>query len=243
MDQIVVISALIRRLPQPVRRLVGDMTNTDKVLSRLGLATDQDRFLMQDKDSEIAELKARLAEMEDTLRAIRGGDVDAFPMDGKDGKRVYTLKGAEEPYRVLVERMHESAVPSLALDGAILDLNLGGEMIVSVADALTSRQIPFVILTGYGPARVNTHCPEATVLDKPVDVQNFCRSGVPVFQGRRRAALRQRSLPFPAHPQMISVSARSGGGGGTPREARHRRSRAVSARGLPEPAGRTSGRG
>ena len=74
---------------------------------------------MQDKDSEIAGLKARLAEMEDTLRAIRGGEVDAFVMDGKDGKRVYTHKGAEEPYRVLAERMHESAV-TLASDGTVL---------------------------------------------------------------------------------------------------------------------------
>lgn len=74
---------------------------------------------------------------------------------------------------------------SQAVDGAVLDFNLGGEMIVPVADALTSRQIPFVILTGYGPARVNTHYPKATVLNKPIDVQSFAGA---VFRSFRGAA-------------------------------------------------------
>ena len=74
---------------------------------------------MRNKDSVIAELKTRLSEVEDALRAIRGGEVDAFVMDGKAGKQVYTLRGAEEPYRILVERMHERAI-TLASDGTVL---------------------------------------------------------------------------------------------------------------------------
>ena len=35
------------------------------------------------------------------------------------------------------------------LDGAVLDLNLQGEMAFPVADALMERDIPFVFLTGY----------------------------------------------------------------------------------------------
>lgn len=35
------------------------------------------------------------------------------------------------------------------LDGAVLDLNLQGEMAFPVADALMERRIPFVISTGY----------------------------------------------------------------------------------------------
>src|SRR6516164_2815923 len=35
------------------------------------------------------------------------------------------------------------------LDGAILDVNLRGEMAYPIADALTARGIPFVFTTGY----------------------------------------------------------------------------------------------
>ena len=38
------------------------------------------------------------------------GEVDSLLVEGPDGPRVYTLAGAEEPYRLLVERMCEAAV-------------------------------------------------------------------------------------------------------------------------------------
>jgi CheY-like chemotaxis protein len=37
-----------------------------------------------------------------------------------------------------------------AIDGAILDINLRGEMVFPLADALAERSIPFVYVTGYG---------------------------------------------------------------------------------------------
>jgi hypothetical protein len=46
-------------------------------------------------------------------------------------------------------------------------------MIVPVADTLTSLGIPFVIVTGYGPARMSAYYPHATVLNKPIDLKNF----------------------------------------------------------------------
>ncbi len=70
----------------------------------------------------IAVLEARLAEAEETLRAIRSGEVDAFLASGPDGDVVYTLQGADEGYRLFVERMAEGAV-TLALDGLILFCN------------------------------------------------------------------------------------------------------------------------
>jgi CheY-like chemotaxis protein len=36
-----------------------------------------------------------------------------------------------------------------ALDGAVLDINLQGEMVFPVADALMHRGVPFVFSTGY----------------------------------------------------------------------------------------------
>jgi PAS domain S-box-containing protein len=65
-----------------------------------------------------AELRARLEEAEETLRAIRAGEVDALVM----GDQVYSLKGAETPYRVLVEAMNEVAA-TLLPDGTLYYCN------------------------------------------------------------------------------------------------------------------------
>jgi two-component system, cell cycle sensor histidine kinase and response regulator CckA len=70
----------------------------------------------------IRELETRLEEAEETLTAIRSGMVDAFVGSGPDGDVIYTLQGADEGYRLFVERMAEGAV-TLALDGLILFSN------------------------------------------------------------------------------------------------------------------------
>ena len=71
---------------------------------------------------EFDNLRARLDEAEQTLEAIRSGDVDALVVYGEHGEKVYTLKGADEPYRVFVEDMKEGAV-TLSTDGTILYCN------------------------------------------------------------------------------------------------------------------------
>jgi PAS domain S-box-containing protein len=71
---------------------------------------------------ELDELRRRLQEAEETLDAIRSGEVDALVVSGPEGEQVFTLRGAEHPYRVLVESMNEGAV-SLATDGTILYCN------------------------------------------------------------------------------------------------------------------------
>jgi PAS domain S-box-containing protein len=70
----------------------------------------------------IDELRARLADAEETLRAIHSGDVDALVVQTQDGVQVFTLKGAEEPYRILVERMQEGAL-TLSSNGNIVYAN------------------------------------------------------------------------------------------------------------------------
>jgi diguanylate cyclase (GGDEF)-like protein/PAS domain S-box-containing protein len=59
--------------------------------------------------TENKELWARLAEFEETMRAIRAGEVDAFFVNDSKGHRVVTLEGGESAYRVLVEAMNEGA--------------------------------------------------------------------------------------------------------------------------------------
>ena len=67
-------------------------------------------------------LRLRLEEAEATLRAIGDGEVDAFVVTGEEGERVFTLTGADTPYRILVETMNEGAA-SLGSDGTILYCN------------------------------------------------------------------------------------------------------------------------
>ena len=72
--------------------------------------------------AEIAELRLRLEEAEETIRAIRSGAVDAVVVEEPHGPRVYTLQTADRPYRLLVEEMQQGAV-TLSNDGSIAYCN------------------------------------------------------------------------------------------------------------------------
>ncbi|HKQ38763.1 MAG TPA: histidine kinase [Verrucomicrobiae bacterium] len=62
------------------------------------------------KAQTIAQLKLRLAEATRTLSAIRQGTVDTLVVQGPKGAQILALKGADHPYRLLVEAMNEGAV-------------------------------------------------------------------------------------------------------------------------------------
>ncbi len=58
-------------------------------------------------------------------------------------------------------------------DAAVLDVNLGGETVFPVADALKHAGIPFVFITGYGQAGLSgAHTGHATIR-KPIDSTTF----------------------------------------------------------------------
>jgi CheY-like chemotaxis protein len=59
------------------------------------------------------------------------------------------------------------AVQREDLDLAILDVNVAGEPIYPVADALQQRGIPFVFSTGYGSAGIKDTYRNRPVLQKP----------------------------------------------------------------------------
>jgi len=73
--------------------------------------------------SELESLRIRLGEAEDTIRAIRGGEIDALVVSGPQGDQIFTLEGAEHSYRVFLEQMHEGAVTLAATDHVILFCN------------------------------------------------------------------------------------------------------------------------
>ncbi|MCG6534507.1 MAG: PAS domain-containing protein, partial [Syntrophales bacterium LBB04] len=72
--------------------------------------------------AENQELRERLHEAEETLRAIQEGEVDALVLSKPQGEIVYVSQGAEHPYRVFVEAMNEGAA-SLGSEGMILYCN------------------------------------------------------------------------------------------------------------------------
>ena len=74
------------------------------------------------QQAEIANLRLRLEEAEETLRAIRSGAVDAFVVEAPNGAQVYTLETADRPYRLLVEEMQQGAL-TLNSDGTIAYCN------------------------------------------------------------------------------------------------------------------------
>lgn len=90
---------------------------------------------------ELDELRQRLQEAEETLNAIRSGEVDAVVVSGPSGEKVFTLEGAEHPYRVLVESMNEGAI-SLSNDGIILYCNSAFAHMVGVQlDQIMGRDV------------------------------------------------------------------------------------------------------
>lgn len=84
---------------------------------------------MQEKASkdlmvEIQELRSRLEEAQETLNALRRGEVDGLVVSTPKGEQVYSLSRADKPYRVLIEEMNEGAV-MLSVDNFILYCNQG----------------------------------------------------------------------------------------------------------------------
>jgi two-component sensor histidine kinase/DNA-binding response OmpR family regulator len=53
-------------------------------------------------------------------------------------------------------------------DGAILDMNLNGEIIYPLAELLTEQSVPFVFVTGYAPRSVDPRFTAVPILQKPV---------------------------------------------------------------------------
>ncbi|WP_456998735.1 response regulator [Lysobacter sp. HA18] len=55
------------------------------------------------------------------------------------------------------------------IDAAILDVNLGGEAVYPIADALAARDVPFVFASGYEREALPERYRSVDVCAKPVD--------------------------------------------------------------------------
>ena len=56
------------------------------------------------------------------------------------------------------------------LDGAILDVNLGGEEVFPVADILIDREVPLILTTGYDPGVLPQRYAHLPWCEKPISV-------------------------------------------------------------------------
>jgi two-component SAPR family response regulator len=65
------------------------------------------------------------------------------------------------------------AIDDNSPDVAILDVNLGGQLVYPVAELLTNRGIPFVFVTGYGRESVDRRYASIQILEKPVERQTL----------------------------------------------------------------------
>ncbi len=60
-----------------------------------------------------------------------------------------------------------------AVDAAVLDLNIAGELVYPVADALDARGLPYVFATGYSPSDVADRYGQRPVIQKPFSRRVF----------------------------------------------------------------------
>jgi PAS domain S-box-containing protein len=77
---------------------------------------------LEEQQLQLEELQRQLEEANDTIEAIRTGQVDALVVQGEEGHQLYTLRTADQTYRVFIEKMTEGAV-TLNKQGIILYSN------------------------------------------------------------------------------------------------------------------------
>ncbi|HTY52012.1 MAG TPA: PAS domain S-box protein, partial [Methanomicrobiales archaeon] len=138
------------------------------------------------------ELESQVRELQETLDAIRSGEVDAIVVSKDDARRVYTLEGPDSPYRALVESISEGAL-TVSSEGMILYANAR-----------------FASMSGVPPGQI----PGTTILDyiSPGDLPAFRTSfqGVPKGPCRGRVNLRLGSDSLPVSISMSPLSAEPG---------------------------------
>ena len=94
-----------------------------------------------------------------------------------------------------VEEGARVAASDARIDGAILDINLHGEPVYPVADALLERGVPFIFATGYSAASIPAVYSGAPRMEKPYDLRMVAHrlAGLIDRQGSPRLELLTKS--------------------------------------------------
>ncbi|MFA6332021.1 MAG: PAS domain S-box protein [Methanoregula sp.] len=141
-----------------------------------------------DLKKELGELRDKVRELEETLEAIRSGEVDAIVVSKGDVEQVYTLEGADHPYRALIDNIREGAL-TLSRTGMILFSNVRFEEMVQ----LSSDKV-------LGTSIFDHVCPEFQT-----EIKEAVR-GIVKKACRARIRIRQNSSSLPV---LISMNALS----------------------------------
>src|SRR3712207_6392600 len=92
-----------------------------------------------------------------------------------DIARALTSLGAEIVGPAPDLQRAEALLNEGSIDWAVLDINLQGEMVYPVAQALHERSVPFVFATGYDRASIPSGFADVPRWEKPFDPSAFAR--------------------------------------------------------------------
>ena len=92
-----------------------------------------------------------------------------------------------------------------AIDVAVLDVNLNGQMSYPVADALAARGVPFVFSTGYHQDRLLERYRPVPALQKPFHRTDLTDTLVKLFASKEPKSNPQR--PLHIHPPKARIDA------------------------------------
>ena len=100
-----------------------------------------------------------------------------------------------------------------AIDGAILDINLHGEMSFPIAEVLHAREVPFIFVTGYEDRSIVPMAfRSAPRLDKPVTDEQLIDAIVAAFAAKRVDSDPQADMVLSAGHAAGERSLRAGEG-------------------------------
>jgi len=105
------------------------------------------------------------------------------------------------PYSRSVEAV--AAAKDESVDAAVLDVNLDGEPVYSVADLLTGRGIPFVFVTGYGAESIDPRFAHVPVLQKPIERQMLEGIFIVDRHGANGSGIAPGSETYPRPPELV----------------------------------------
>ncbi len=151
-------------------------------------------------------LQIELEEARETLQAIIRGEADSIMVDGAEGARVFTLRDAHHPYRVLVETMNEGAV-TLTADADILYSNSSFARIVDapLEKVLGSSLLDYIAPADAAPLRALLKNGLERQAKAELQVVTSAGRFVPVYFSVSPTAWKRRR-----HPWWPPTSARKG---------------------------------
>jgi CheY-like chemotaxis protein len=76
-----------------------------------------------------------------------------------------------------------NVISAAKFDGAVLDVNVNGEMIYPAAELLAERNIPFVFMTGYSLEGIDARFRSVRAMHKPVEREKLVRLFKPALSG------------------------------------------------------------